>query len=61
MQVGEFAKQLSDAPSGFLDALQTVYQSGQLRFTLGSPPQQELRVAADGCQRGADVVDEQVT
>ena len=40
LQVGEFAEQVSDAPGSFLDALQTVHQSGQLRSTLDSPTQQ---------------------
>ena len=61
LHVGEFAEQVSDSPGSFFDVLQSVHQSEQLRSTLGSPTQHDLRVAADGRQRGADVVDEQVT
>ena len=61
LQVGEFAEQVPDSPGSFVDVLQSVHQSEQLRSTLGSPTQQELRVAADGREEGADIVDEQVT
>jgi hypothetical protein len=59
--VCEFGEQISDSPGSFFDALQAVHESGQLPFARSSLTQQELRVAADGRQRGADVVDEQVT
>ena len=61
LHLGEFAEQVSDSPGSFVDVLQSVHQSEQLWSTLGSPTQQELRVAADGREEGADIVYEQVT